>query len=93
MPGLGNAEQRMIARSVQDRKAGHKSAEDRCSRFLMLISCLGKLPALFGRSPMVGRRRPSIGFALRESLEQAQGRFEQPGESPGKQPVYIEIVA
>jgi hypothetical protein len=27
MPGIGNAEQRMIARSVQDRKAGHESAQ------------------------------------------------------------------
>ena len=27
MFGLGNAEQRMIARSVQDREAGHKSAQ------------------------------------------------------------------
>jgi hypothetical protein len=24
LPGLGNAEQRMLARSVQDREAGHK---------------------------------------------------------------------
>jgi hypothetical protein len=42
---------------------------------------------------MVGRRRPNIAFVLRESLEQAQDRFEQHGESPGNNAVYIEIVA
>jgi hypothetical protein len=33
LPGLGkNVEQRMIARSVQDRKAGHKPVDRKCSR-------------------------------------------------------------
>jgi hypothetical protein len=32
LPGLGkNVEQRMIARSVQDRKTGHKPVDRKCS--------------------------------------------------------------